>query len=337
MPLRFPRRQAMSAGAAFIASFGLTKRPARSAEFSYKYGHTFGVNSPVNVRAVQMANDVKRETNGRLEIQIFPNSMLGGDPAMIQQVREGALQFSTQSGAVLAGLAPAAGIIAVPYAFKSSKAGLAAQNGELGAAIRKEIELKAGFHVFPTFMVGGYRQITSSTHPIRNVDDLTGFKLRSSPGPLFVDVYKTLGAQVVTTSIGEAYAALQTHLVDGQENPYNQIEDQHFYEVQKYLSVMDAIWSGTHFYCNNDAWKALPANIQAVVERNVLIYGGRTSHDNVALDNVLADKLQRQGLTFNQTDPASFKARLSSWYTKNKQFYGPTMWGLLEKYGEKLG
>ena len=57
----------------------------------------------------------------------------------------------------------------------------------------------------------------------------------------------------------------------------------------------------------------------------------------VALDNVLADKLGRQGLTFNQTDPASFKARLSSWYTKNKQSYGPTMWGLLEKYGEKLG
>jgi len=81
------------------------------------------VDNPVHVRAVQMANAVKRETNGRLEIQIFPNSMLGSDPAMIEQVRVGALQFSCQSGPVLSGIAPLAAIQSVPYAFKAEKIG----------------------------------------------------------------------------------------------------------------------------------------------------------------------------------------------------------------------
>ena len=329
-------RRAFAATAGAFATIGVVRARARPAQFVYKYGHDLTVEDPFHVRAVQMAGDIKRETGGRLEIQIFPNSILGSDPSMIEQVRTGALQFSAQAGPVLSGVAPAAAVQSIAYAFKSEQQAVGSQYGPFGDAIRRELALKTGFHVFPMVLDGGFRQLTSSTKPIRTASDFTGFKIRIRPGNVDADLYRTLGAEVAAFSINETYVALQTHLVDGQETTYEIIESMRYYEVQKYLSIMNSVWAGEYFYCNGDAWKALPSDIQAIVERNSILYGKRVYGDSQRLNVVLADKLRRQGLIFNVADRESMRTRLGPYYARAKALYGPALWGLLEQYSGKL-
>jgi TRAP-type C4-dicarboxylate transport system substrate-binding protein len=100
---------------------------------------------------------------------------------------------------------------------------------------------------------------------------------------------------------------------------------------------MNATWGAQWFFCNGDAWKALPPDIQAIVERNVLIYAKRQQRDNRLQNDSLADKLRREGLVFNTADRDTFKAKLAPWYVKQKAFYGQRLWSMLERYGNQLG
>ena len=178
---------------------------------------------------------------------------------LVEQVRLGAIPSSrVQSGPGLSGIAPLAGIQQIPYAFKTEKQAVDAHFGEFGDLIRNEIALKSGFRVFPVIFALSFRQITSSTHPIRTAEDLVGFKLRAPPGNLFVEVYKQYGAVVASLSLADVYPALQTHLIDGADNTATATSRATaFTKVQKYLSVMDSLWGGIFLYCNGDAWRAL--------------------------------------------------------------------------------
>jgi TRAP-type C4-dicarboxylate transport system substrate-binding protein len=119
--------------------------------------------------------------------------------------------------------------------------------------------------------------------------------------------------------------------VDGEENPYTIIEFARIQEVQKYLSVTNHMWDGWWFLANADAWKALPPDIQAVVERNVAQYVRDERRDVMRLNVSLAAKLRSQGMIFNTTDISEFKPKLKSYYAKWKSTYGTVAWSALEK------
>ena len=104
----------------------------------------------------------------------------------------------------------------------------------------------------------GFRQITSSTRPINTVDDLHGFKIRVPPSPISLSLFQYLGAAPITLNVAELYTALQTHVVDGQENPLGLIETQKFDQVQKYCSLTHHMWVGYWMLVNGAFWKSLP-------------------------------------------------------------------------------
>ena len=112
-----------------------------------------------------------------------------------------------------------------------------AMDGDLGAVIRNAIQAQ-GIHVFEKILENGFREITTSTKPIRNVADLAGLKIRVSPGKIRIDTFQSLGASPAPIALSELYTSLQTHVVDAQENPLLLIEQQKFYEVQKYNTLV---------------------------------------------------------------------------------------------------
>ena len=266
----FKRGTFLTGAAAAFAGIGIVRSPARAAQYQYKFACNTTIDHPLTVRARQMWDAVKAETQGRLDVTLFPNSQLGGDTAMLAQLRSGAIQFLTLSGGILNTVVPVAGIQGVPFAFKTSPQVQAAFDGALGEYVRKEIA-SAGMYAFPNILENGFRQITSSTHPIRTVDDLNGFKIRTPSGRLWVDLFKTLGAQVSPLNLSEVYSGLQTHIIDGQENPYIVISFDRFAEVQKYLSVTNHMWDGYWLLANDDAWKNLPPDMKAVVSKHAVV------------------------------------------------------------------
>lgn len=323
------------AGATF-ASINVVRAPAKAAQFSYKMGMSAPVNDPRYVDAVIAWNAVRKETGGKLDVKVYPNSQLGGDSAMVTQVRSGALEFMTISPGILANVVPVAGIEGIPFAFKNLSNAFEAFDGALGEYVRSEIEAK-GMAVMPRVLDNGFRQITSNPRPIRTVNDLAGLKIRTPVGKLWIDLYKALDAVPVGINFGELYTALQTHVVDAEENSYGLIYSGRLYEVQKYLSVADYMWGGYWIIAAKDPWTALGPDVQKVVIKHMNQYAINQRRDNALYNDSTADKLRRLGMAFNKVDDATFKPRIRELYTRWKADYGTKAWDLLERYTGKLG
>jgi len=335
--MTFSRRGFVSGAAGAFASIGFIS-PVRAADFDLKYGHDLPQDHPINVRSVEAFARIKAATRGRVSIRSFPTSQLGGDPAMLQQLRTGATEMLALPGAFLNSVVPLASIENVAYAFPNSDAVFRAMDGELGQVIRDEIASK-GIVVLDKIWENGFREITSSIKPIHNVSDLAGLKIRVSPGQIRIDTFTSLGASPTPISLNELYTALQTHVVDAEENPLLLIEQQRFYEVQKFVSMSNHIWSGYWTLFNEDVWKRIPADLQAIIKREMDRATIAARRDTAILTKSVADKLKRRGMQINDdVDTASFRKKLSDakYYERWKAQFGAKAWSALERYANRL-
>src|SRR5437588_1681989 len=162
MTLRTTRRSVLLAGTAAGATIAMPWIAKGAAEFQLKYANNSPTAHPLNVRAVEAMERIKQETNGRVEIQIFPNNQLGSDTDMLSQLRSGAIEMFTLSGLILSTLVPAASLNGVGFAWANYDQVWPAMDGELGAYIRAQIA-KGGLHALDKAWDNGFRQMTSST------------------------------------------------------------------------------------------------------------------------------------------------------------------------------
>lgn len=323
-------------GAAGLASIALHPRPARAAQFTVKVAHNWPVDHPGSVRTVQMWNAIKHETNGAIDAQLFPNSQLGGDAAMLSQLRAGAVEFCMLAGGIITLVVPVAGIEGVGFAFKNSAEAVSTFDGPLGAYVRKEA-LTKNLVLQDTVWDNGMRHVTTSTKPIRAVDDLSGVRLRVPQSKLLIDLFKTLGASPTSITLAEEYTALQTHVADGAENGLQLMLTLHLYEIQKYLSLTNHSWSGYWLFSTTDTWQKFPANVQQAITRNNRKYALLQRHDSEIREASIADRLRRLGLAVNTPPTEPFRARLGPHYARFKSEFGDAAWTLLEQKVGKLG
>ena len=324
-------RRALMAGAAALPLVAVRTRPAHAAEFTYKFANNLPASHPLNIRGMEAAARIKQATDGRVEVNVFPNNQLGSDTDVLSQLRSGAVEFFTMSGLILSTLVPPASINGVGFAFKDYDQVWAAMDGKLGAFVRAEIA-KRGLLAMERIWDNGYRQTTTSTKPITAPEDFRGMKLRVPVSPLWTSMFAALGASPASINISETYSALQTRIVDGQENPLAVIETTKFYEVQKYCSMTNHMWDGYWFLANRRAWDKLPLDTQTIVARELNQSAIDERADVAALNAGLRGKLSERGMAFNDLDPAPFRNTLKragffrDWQAK----YGPEAWGILE-------
>ena len=336
--MTFSRGKFVAGAAGAFASIGVIST-AKAADFELKYGHDLPVDHPVNVRSVEAFARIKAASKGRVSIKSFPTSQLGGDPAMLQQLRTGATEMLALPGAFLNSVVPLASIENVAYAFPTRESVFRAMDGELGQVIREEI-LSKGIVVLDKIWENGFREITSSVKPIHNVSDLAGLKIRVSPGKIRVDTFTSLGASPTPIALNELYTSLQTHVVDAEENPLLLIEQQKFYEVQKFVSLSNHIWSGYWTLFNQDVWNKIPKDLQSIIKTEMDHATIAARRDTALLTLSVADKLKRRGMLINaDVDTASFRKKLvdAKYYERWKAEFGPKAWAALERYANKLG
>jgi tripartite ATP-independent transporter DctP family solute receptor len=326
----------VASSAAVFATIGILPSPARAAEFAWKTGTNQPADHPLSVAMKTMAEAIGQESKGRISIDVFPNSQLGGDTAMLTQLRSGALQMMTLDGTILASVVPVAGIQGVGFAFKDSAEAFAAFDGSLGAYVRSEIEA-AGIHCFEKIWENGMRQITASAKPVKNAADLSNFKIRTPAAKLTLDLFHSLGASPTPINLSETYTSLQTHVVDGQENPIANIAVNKFYEVQKYLSMSSHQWGGYWLIMNGDVWKSLPGDLQGIVSRNAAIAAAKQRAGVNQLNTSSVAVLKSHGMIVNEVDRNSMRAMLGGFYKTWKGELGDKGWGLLESHVGKLG
>jgi len=338
--MSFSRRTLLKASAATAVIGGIGApyvARAQTAEFTYKYANNLPDSHPMNVRAMEMAAAIKSETNGRFDLQVFPNNQLGSDTDVLSQIRSGGVEFFTLSGLILATLVPAASINGVGFAFPDYDTVWKAMDGDLGAHIRGEIR-KAGLEVMDKIWDNGFRQTTSSTRPINGPDDFKGFKIRVPVSPLWTSMFKAFDAAPASINFSEVYSALQTKIVEGEENPLAIIATAKLYEVQKYCSLTNHMWDGFWFLANRRAWEKLPEDVRKIVAKYINAAGVNERADTAKLNASLQQELATKGLIFNQPDVAPFrdKLRAAGFYAEWKGKYGEQAWELLEKAVGKL-
>ncbi|MFG1183983.1 TRAP transporter substrate-binding protein [Xanthobacter aminoxidans] len=331
------RRHVLAAGAA-LPLFSILTRRGEAAEFTYKYATGQDPTHPVNKRAQEALDRIREATSGRVEIKLFPANQLGSDTDLLAQVRSGGVEFFNLSTSILATLVPVSGIVNTGFAFPDYATVWKAVDGDLGKYIRTQIE-KTGLVAPAKFWDNGFRQITSSTREIRTPQDLNGFKIRVPPAPMLTSVFKSLNAGATPINFNELYSALQTKVVEGQENPLAIIASTRLYEVQKSCSMTGHVWDGYVILGNRRAWGTLPEDVRAVITRELDKSAVDQRADIASLNQSLRADLTAKGITFIDVDREQFRKALAStpFYGEWKAKYGDEAWGLLEAAVGKLG
>ena len=332
----FSRQGFLAGSAAALGSIAIAI-PARAANFDLKFGVDVPPDHPISVRAVEAFARIKTASKGRVNIRCFAAGQLGSDPAMLSQLRTGATEMLAMPGALVT-VVPVAQIENLAFAFPDRDTVFKAMDGDLGKVIRDGFSA-VNIVVLDKIWENGFRDITTSTKPIRNAADLQGLRIRVSPGKIRVDTFQSLGASPTPIAVTELYTSLQTHIVDAQENPPILIEQQKFYEVQKYVALSEHIWSGYWTLVNPDVWKSLGSELQGIVAAEMSRATLAARNDVFLLNGAAKDKLTRRGMVFNAFDKDSGKKKLADakYYDRWKAEFGPTAWAALEKYANKLG
>ena len=325
-----PRRLVLQ-GALAAPFVALRTTSASAAEFNLKLATGQSPSNPVNLRMQEAIDRIKAASNGRLNMQLFPNNQLGSDTDQISQVRSGAIDFLIVAGSVLSTLVPSAATFNTGFAFKDYAQVWKAADGDLGRRVGLDVG-KMGLMLAAPLGDNGFRQISSFSKPIVTPDDLRGYKIRVPVSPVFTALFTALGASPTSINFNELYTSLQTHLVDGEENALVPIETAKLFEVQKYCSMTSHIWDGFCLLGNRRGFAKLPDELQGLTQREFAKSMLDQRGDEAKLDASLRGVLTQHGMQFVDPDRAAFRSALAktSFYGDCKTKFGEDAWKALQ-------
>jgi tripartite ATP-independent transporter DctP family solute receptor len=215
-----------------VAVFGLTAQAPAANKITVKATSWYGESHPVSLSMRYFKEILEKGSSGRFEVQYFPNNQLGPEEVFIDQTKRGTIQIGI-SGSIAKKDEIKLNLMEPPFAIETWKQGYAVYNGPIATKIKGDYHKNTGSYVFG-FLVNGFREISSNT-PVTTMDELRKLKLRVPTTNLYVNMFKGFGCNTVMMPLSELYNALETRVVDGQDNPYPTVVASNFWEVQKYL------------------------------------------------------------------------------------------------------
>ncbi|SIR38381.1 TRAP transporter substrate-binding protein [Halanaerobium kushneri] len=209
---------------------------------------------------------VESGTNGSIEVEIYPNGVLGNERESMEQVQSGVTQSYIASGGGMATFYPMFSIVNIPFSISNYSVAYEVYDGEFGQQMAADIEEKTGFKVLGFGESGGFFQLTNSERPIKTPADMEGLKFRTMTIPIHMEFMRSLGASPTPIAWAELYTALQTGVVDGQHNPIPIIKIGKLEEVQKYLTLTNHMYTPYVWVLNSDFYSSLTSEEQVVVD-----------------------------------------------------------------------
>ncbi len=296
---------------------------------TYKLAHVLPTSHNWHAAATGFADEVKAATQGRVDIKVYPNSQLGSETAAIEGLQHGTVEMGLFGGASFQNIEPTLGFEGLPYAFSDHQHAYRAFDGELGNRLFGLLDKKGIKGI--AWWENGFRHITNSKRPINVPDDLKGLKLRVTPDKIRLDTFKALGALPVPMAFAELYSALQQGAVDGQENPLAIIFSSNFFEVQKYLSLTNHIWSSATLVMAKGVWdKIAPADQQAMQKAAIIWRDKQRKMVQESGDDFLA-KLKAKGMQVNTPNNALFVQAVAPVWKEYETVFGKDLMDLIEK------
>ena len=264
-----------SIAVAVVTAFGLGADA--SAQIKLRYAHVGVANAPQTLYADEIAKLIKERTNGRVEIQVFPNSQLGGVGEMVDGVKSGAISMGHHDFASLGKILPTTAVFNTPFVYRDPEHSLRATDARASPAlqqINKELVEKGNMRIIGSFFQGT-RQLTSK-EKVLSPKDMAGKKYRGVPVKLWSSMIAGMGAVATPVEVAELATALATGLVVGQENPLPNIYNLKLYEVQKYVMLTNHMQSVLAVFVNEKVWQGIPAADRKIIEDTMAEVGKKT-------------------------------------------------------------
>ena len=302
----------MKIKATILASVAAIAMPlvASAADMTLRFGHVGNPGSLFEASADAFAECANGKLGDRAEVQTFGSSQLGKDRELLQKLKLGQVDFSLPSS-VMSSVAPEFGVFEMPYIIKD-RDHMRRVQAELGDVFQAAA-MREGYRIIGYFE-NGFRHITNNTRPINTPEDLAGVKLRTPSGEWRVKMFQSYGANPTPMAFSEVFTALQTNVIDGQENPYAQIASAKFQEVQKYLSITGHVYTPGYVLVADSQWQRLPEDVRMELEA----CGSETQdfvYDHAAkLEGELLDVIRDAGVEINEADNDAFIAASTGIY-----------------------
>jgi len=307
MPLNLNLTRRVLAGSfGALLALSLTGPAFAQAKVTLKLGHLGNEENVWHKASLKFAEEVSKRTNGEVEVKVFPNEQLGKETDLIKGIQLGTVDF-TITGESLQNWAPAAALLAVPYAIRDFEHLDKVVNGPIGQKIALAIEDKTQLKPLAYFARGA-RELTSN-RPIKTPEDLNGLKLRVPNVPLFVKVWEALGAKPTPMAFSEVFTSLQNHTIDAQENPLALIKSASLPEVQKYVNRTDHVLSWIYLVGGSKKLGRLTPEQQKAITEAAKAAQAYERELFLADEKQLEADLKAKGMEFVEADKAAFAAK----------------------------
>lgn len=297
----FKRRTLISALTA-AALLMATSAFAQFAERTIKFTNGVNADHSVGDGVRKMQEVLNAKTGGKMKINAFWGGAAGGDLAATQATRAGTQEIVCTSGSALVGIVKELGVFDLPFLFANEQEAYAVLDGPAGKYFNKKLE-DAGL-VNLAYWENGFRNLTNSKRPVTKVEDFEGVKVRVMQNNIFLDTFKSLGANPLPMAFGEVFTALETKTIDGQENPYATIETSKLNEVQKYLSVTRHAYSPFFVLYSKKLWDQLSPQEQAALREAALEGQTVQRAASRAQDAKSLANLKAKGMIVSEFSPA---------------------------------
>ncbi|HQD85056.1 MAG TPA: TRAP transporter substrate-binding protein [Quisquiliibacterium sp.] len=264
---------------------------------------------------------VERQSNGRIEVQLFPNRQLGDEKPMLEGLRFGTVDAAVITNAVIAQIEPAFQVNDLPFLYANEAQAHKVLDGKVGQALAKKLEAKGVIAL--GFMEGGFRHMINNVRPVTKPEDVKGVKYRVMQNPVFIDMFSSLGGNAVPMAWGETFTAVQQGTIDGLEIPIAVIDSSKFNEVTKFLSLTNHTYSMIGLLISKKSLEKLPPDLQAAVREAGRTAVGAQRQAAAANARQLVDALARKGMKVNPVgDVAPFRASVKPVYDKFRASIG---------------
>ena len=289
-------------GALFACLFAA---PAALAQIEIKVGHVGEPGSIFAVSSEEFARRANAKLAGKAKVVVFGSSQLGGDKELLQKLKLGTVDMAVPS-TVMSSEVDLFGVFEMPYLVKDRKHMGRIEKELFWPKIAPETE-KKGLKVLAVWE-NGYRHITNSKHPINVPADLKGIKLRVPEGKWRVKMFQAYGANPSPMKFSEVFTALQTGVMDGQENPFTQIASAKFQEVQKYLSLTGHVYTPAYVIVGSKKFATLPPDVRKILEDTAKETQAFVYEYAEKDDTALLEKLKAAGMQVNTPNKDAFIA-----------------------------
>lgn len=286
-----------------LATFAAHADEIRSRMIRFGYG--LNEDSNQGRAAKLLAEEVAKASDGKLKVRTFGAASLGPDNQMQNALIGGAQEMMVGSTATLVGISKEMAVWDTPFLFSSAEQADKVLDGPIGREVMDKLAEKG--LVGLVYWENGFRNMTNNVRPIEKMEDFDGIKLRVMPNPVFLETFKLMGANAVPLPFSELFTALETKAVDGQENPFNTILSSKFFEVQKYLTITNHVYSPWIVTASKRWWDGLSKTEQDIIMQAAVKARDFERQDTREEAAKALAQLKENGMQINEISPAEIE------------------------------